>query len=359
MTCGRGRSDFVRAVREELENLTASEVHIKRFRHQEVSHEETFPYADGTLNLFDFPRLHRGEKPAEGNLLQDEGDYEEETILEQRTEMIIEAKVFHLPSSRSTSINIVRREEEETCPTSVKHVNVMRQRTSMDNASQHTWNDHWNEESDVALSGEWVGTTGFQIMRTELPERTLTVNGRRTQSATYHTTRHSRARHSQDYQRNKRMKTSQTGMKEKTTLQESRRKRGFFEISPEAKDCSTNAWFWQCCGFPRRSARGTEAPSSGRFLSWPIFHLLANFRSTHHPRTPRTPRTPPHHTTTPHHPTTLLSTTPHTNAARREPDGWRPAGWGAEGWGHEGGGPEISRFFPSPAPIFAFFCSYW
>ena len=31
--------------------------------------------------------------------------------------------------------------------------------------------------------------------------------------------------------------------------------------------------------------------------------------------------------------------------------------WGPEGWGHEGWGPEISRFFPSPAPIFVLFVS--
>ena len=278
------------------------------------------------------------KKPAEGNLLQDEGRHEEETILEHRTEMIIEAKVFHLPSSRSTSINIVRREEEETCPTSVKHVNVMRQRTSMDNASQHTWNDHWNEESDVALSGEWVGSTGFQIMRTELPERTHTGKwSTHTKCNIPHDPTLSRARHSQDYQRKKKNEDLTNWDERKDHIARiAPKKRGFFGISPEAEDCSTNAWFWQCCGFPRRSARGTEAPSSGQFLCWPIFHILANFRSTHHPRTPRTHHTIPPHPSPPH-------LTP--MRARREPDGWGP----------EGGGPEISRFSPPPAPIFALF----
>ena len=41
------------------------------------------------------------------------------------------------------------------------------------------------------------------------------------------------------------------------------------------------------------------------------------------------------------------------------PEGSGPAAWRLEGWMPEGGGPNISRFFPSPAPIFALFLSLW
>ena len=36
-----------------------------------------------------------------------------------------------------------------------------------------------------------------------------------------------------------------------------------------------------------------------------------------------------------------------------------PEGWGPEGCGPEGWEPKISRFFPSPAPIFSLFVSLW
>ena len=39
---------------------------------------------------------------------------------------------------------------------SVKHVEVMRQtQTSIDNVLEHTLNDYWNGESDVAQSEDW------------------------------------------------------------------------------------------------------------------------------------------------------------------------------------------------------------
>ena len=48
---------------DDVDNLCTSEVHVKSFKHQEVSHEETFPNADGTLKIFERPRPHRWEKP--------------------------------------------------------------------------------------------------------------------------------------------------------------------------------------------------------------------------------------------------------------------------------------------------------
>ena len=46
-------------------------------------------------------------------------------------------------------------------------------------------------------------------------------------------------------------------------------------------------------------------------------------------------------------------------APRVGSEGSAPAAWGLEGWGIEGGPLNISRFFPSPAPIFALFLSLW
>ena len=67
---------------------------------------------------------------------------------------------------------------EETVPILINYVDVMRQmRTSVDNASEHTFNDYWNEESDVALSDERIGTTRFLISRTKLPKRYKGVDG--------------------------------------------------------------------------------------------------------------------------------------------------------------------------------------
>ena len=50
---------------EKLENLSASEICVKRFKHQEVSQEGTlsFPCPDESLKLCDLP--HRGGRPAE------------------------------------------------------------------------------------------------------------------------------------------------------------------------------------------------------------------------------------------------------------------------------------------------------
>ena len=52
----------------------------------------------------------------------------------------------------------------------VKYVDVMRQTgTSIDNASDHTLNDLWKEDNEVALFEEWIGTTRHQIYRMKVP----------------------------------------------------------------------------------------------------------------------------------------------------------------------------------------------
>ena len=63
--CGRGWSgDLLIAECEDLDNLSASNIHVRRFKHQELAQEGTLslPSADGSHKLFDLLRLHRGEK---------------------------------------------------------------------------------------------------------------------------------------------------------------------------------------------------------------------------------------------------------------------------------------------------------
>ena len=84
---GRLAGDLIIADREDLDNLSTSEVKVKRFTHQDVPHEEThsFPRAGGALRMMGLLRPHHGEKPAEGNFMQDEEDKEDETIFEENS----------------------------------------------------------------------------------------------------------------------------------------------------------------------------------------------------------------------------------------------------------------------------------
>ena len=63
VTCGKELSgDLLTADCEDLEN-SASDFHVKWFKHQEVVQEGTllFPCADGSVKLFDLPQPPRGE----------------------------------------------------------------------------------------------------------------------------------------------------------------------------------------------------------------------------------------------------------------------------------------------------------
>ena len=66
--------DFLLADCEEPENLSASGIHVKRFKHQRVTQEEKllFPCTDECLKLFDLDQPPGGEMPASGNAQQDE-----------------------------------------------------------------------------------------------------------------------------------------------------------------------------------------------------------------------------------------------------------------------------------------------
>ena len=57
------------AQREDLNSLSISEVHIKRFKNQEVSHEEipSFPYVDGIFKFQDSHHVCRVERSPKVN----------------------------------------------------------------------------------------------------------------------------------------------------------------------------------------------------------------------------------------------------------------------------------------------------
>ena len=73
---GGWSGDLLTADWEDLDNLSASTMHVKKFNRQEVPQESTlsFPCADGSLKVFELPRPHRGEWAAEGNLMQEVGE---------------------------------------------------------------------------------------------------------------------------------------------------------------------------------------------------------------------------------------------------------------------------------------------
>ena len=79
---GEGWSgDLLIADYEDLENVSAADIHFKRFEHQEVAQEETllFPCADGSLKRFDLLHPRRVEMPARRN--PEQGENEEEDTL--------------------------------------------------------------------------------------------------------------------------------------------------------------------------------------------------------------------------------------------------------------------------------------
>ena len=67
---GRGWSgDLLIADCEALANLSASDIHVQQFKHQEVAQEGKllFPCADGSVKLFDLPHSPRAEMPVREN----------------------------------------------------------------------------------------------------------------------------------------------------------------------------------------------------------------------------------------------------------------------------------------------------
>ena len=85
-TCGgRWSGDLFTADCEDLENLSASDLHVKRFEHHEVAQEGKllFPSANGSCKIFDLDQHPPGAMPVKENPEQDE--HEEEDTIFRRT----------------------------------------------------------------------------------------------------------------------------------------------------------------------------------------------------------------------------------------------------------------------------------
>ena len=167
-----------------MENLSTSVSHVKRFKRQEVSHEETpsFPCADGTLKIFDLPRPRHGENLAGGNLELDdleldEGDTEEETIFEE------ESGHYRHHEVHRTNLYV---QKEETFPCACET-----RRRDETNANQHK---HWVKAHVERLLDERCCTACRMDWNDKIPNledqalrRYTWVNGR--PSKLRHTTR--------------------------------------------------------------------------------------------------------------------------------------------------------------------------
>ena len=70
----RWSSDLPEADREDSENLNTSRVLVNRFKHQEVSHEDTrpFPCEDWTVELFDHTVVQHSLRETSCQTKQDE-----------------------------------------------------------------------------------------------------------------------------------------------------------------------------------------------------------------------------------------------------------------------------------------------
>ena len=138
-------SDSPTAHREDLGNLSTSNVHTMRFKNPEVTLEgnASLPSADESLKPMDLLRSCRSKQSAKGNVEADKEATYERTIIEQangdgywrrsgdfsyRHHEVLQLKLY-VPT-------------EETFPTPMKYVDVLRQtRTSIHSAAPHTMRD--------------------------------------------------------------------------------------------------------------------------------------------------------------------------------------------------------------------------
>ena len=84
-------------------------------------------------------------------------------------------------------------------------------RTSIHNASEHTRNDEWNNERQVLLSEDWIGTARFRMLRIKLPGGHTWVNGRPTNVQTISRLDPTCQRNGPDFKRNKHKRRLQPG----------------------------------------------------------------------------------------------------------------------------------------------------
>ena len=118
VTRGEGWSgDLLIADCEDLENLPASDILVKRFKHQEVAQEGklSLPCPDGSLKLLDLPQLPRGDMRAWEKREQDEREEEDSLFDEEKTETTLGARVV-------TSFVIIMEYIEPSGPSKMKQL---------------------------------------------------------------------------------------------------------------------------------------------------------------------------------------------------------------------------------------------
>ena len=164
--------DLLTADCEDPENLTASDSDVKRFEHWEVAPE-------GKL-LFFVPVSKKKRM--------------------YFWSMTLDFTYRHHEAHRT----MLYVEDETSLSIPSKYVDVMRPtKTSIDNASEHTLNDYWNDGREDLLSKEWIVTTRCRLLRIKLPDEYKWVNGRPTKVQRQHDMSRSGQKNVPDKQTNK------------------------------------------------------------------------------------------------------------------------------------------------------------
>ena len=164
---GGWSGDLLIADCDDFENLSESEVHVKRFQKESCR----FHVPPDLSNSSIFLNSHAAKCPPGENSEEHEKE-EEDTLLhrENGKDFWSMSGYFMYPyhEVHRTELNIP---DETTVSILLKYVDVMRQtRTSIESVSKQSLNEYWNDEKEVLLSEEWIGTTRFQMLRTKLPK---------------------------------------------------------------------------------------------------------------------------------------------------------------------------------------------
>ena len=111
--------DFLIADCRDLEKLSVSDIHVKRFKHQELAQEGKLllSHTDGSLKIFDLPPSPRGKMSVRGNPEQD-GKQKEDALFEEATKNTFGASV-------TTSYIVILKSIEQCCTASLRSLSSM------------------------------------------------------------------------------------------------------------------------------------------------------------------------------------------------------------------------------------------
>ena len=138
MRGGGWSCDLLLADREDVENLSTTQVHVEGFKHKEDSQEEplSLPCADGTFKHLDLRHPCRGERSASGR------GNRRRNSLRRRWNFFWSMSgdfIYYLYEVHGKKRYIPT---EETVHTPMESVDVMGQtRATRDTGSEHTFND--------------------------------------------------------------------------------------------------------------------------------------------------------------------------------------------------------------------------